>query len=194
MTINHIHQAMSALAAKRSVFYSEADFQFALAWELQILLPKAKIYLERRVNNCYIDIWVEHNGKNFPIELKYKTKSAIIGGIELKNHAAMDYGCYDYLKDICRLENLPNIEKGFAVMLTNDSAYYTDTKRLSAYDNFKIYDGVTRGGRLSWGLTSKGAPFVSGSRDAFTLKKNYTMQWQPYNGGAYDFQYLINEV
>ena len=194
MTRNHINKAMSALAAKRSVFYSEADFQFALAWELQILLPNADIYLERRVNNCYIDIWVEHNGKNFPIELKYKTKSAIIGGIELKNHAAMDYGCYDYLKDICRLENLPNIEKGFAVMLTNDSAYYTDTKRLSAYDNFKIYDGVTRGGRLSWGLTSKGVPFVSGSRAPFLLKGSYTMQWQPYNGGKYDFQYLINEV
>lgn len=189
---------MSTLAAKRSAFYSEADFQFALAWELQTLLPNANIHLERRVviknESWYIDIWVEYDGKIFPIELKYKTKSAVISGIELKNHAAMDFGCYDYLKDIYRLENLSNIEKGFAVMLTNDPAYYTNTKRSSAYDNFKIYDDVTRGGRLSWGLTSKGAPFVSGSRNAFTLKKNYTMQWQPYNGGAYDFQYLINEV
>ena len=194
MTINHIHQAMSALAAKRSAFYSEADFQFALAWELQTLLPNANIHLERRVNNCYIDIWVEYDGKIFPIELKYKTKSAVISGIELKNHAAMDFGCYDYLKDIYRLENLSNIKKGFAVMLTNDPAYYTDTKRSSAYDNFKIYDGATRSGTLSWGVTTKGTVFAFGSRDSFTLKGSYTMQWLLYNGGKDDFRYLVNEI
>ena len=46
MNINTLHRALANLGATRHAFYSEADFQFALAWELQKQLPNAKIYLE----------------------------------------------------------------------------------------------------------------------------------------------------
>lgn len=203
MTINDIHDVMTALAAKRRAFWSEADFQFAFAWELQIKFPTAVVHLERRYLNAnneyyYIDIWVEYNEKVFPIELKYKTKAATIGSITLLNHSATDFGCYDYLKDIYRIElisrNVTNFGKGFAIMLTNDAAYYNNTLRVSAYDNFKIYEGTIRGGLLSWGNTAKGTTFAAGSRDDFSLRNSYTMSWNKYNGGIDNFMYLINQI
>ncbi len=82
-----IEKVLNDLASKRPVFWSEADFQFAFAWELQNELPQASIRLERRFDAddntpMYIDIWVEYEGKVYPIELKYKTSnySDEIGG------------------------------------------------------------------------------------------------------------------
>lgn len=201
MTINYIHQAMTGLETKRRVFWSEADFQFALAWELQHVLTNAKIYLERRdtTHKYYVDIWVEHEGKVYPIELKYKTSAATIGDITVLEQSATDFGCYDYLFDIKRLEDLSRSEKyfgnGFAVMLTNDATYYNNTNRVSAYDNFKIYNGAKRGGGLlSWGNTSKGTPFAYGSRDNFPLQGVYTMEWRDYNNATDGLKYLVNQI
>ena len=67
---------MDNLRFKRKRFHSEADFQFALAWEIQTLYPDAEVRLEycpREAPHMHIDIIVELNGKLFPIELKYKT-------------------------------------------------------------------------------------------------------------------------
>lgn len=203
MDINTLHRALDSLATSRNAFWSEADFQFALAWELKTLIPTAEIHLERRdaVHKYYVDIWVEENGSVFPIELKYKTKAASVGGVVLLNQSAVDFGCFDYLWDIHRLEDLvasysdDGHVRGFAVMLTNDSAYYGNSGRLSAYDDFKIYDGATRGGGvLSWKNTAKGKPFVHGSREPFELKGVYKMQWHLYNKGKDGFRYLVNEV
>lgn len=208
MTINNLHRAIANLSAKRNAFWSEADFQFALAWELKQILPNANIHLER----CYqlpnhkdeyrIDIWIEEQGKIFPIELKYKTKNATIlqngTTISLKNHGAVDLGCYDYLKDIARIENIasnePSFERGFTVILTNEHKYYTQMKAQSAYDNFKIYQGAIRTGNLTWMLTRKGTTFVYNSRCPFLLKGVYTMNWTPYNSGQHGFMYLINVI
>ena len=204
MTIKDLHTAMSNLATKRVAFWSEADFQFALAWELQQLLPEANIYSERYFSplNYYVDVWIEESGNIYPIELKYKTAKATIvhNGTKyvLKNHSATDFGCYDYLKDIHRIENLamqiPKFKRGYAIMLTNDSAYYDNTNRLSAYDNFKIYHTAIRCGMLTWGQTQKGSTLVSGNRRNFTLNNSYTMKWHPFNNGVDNFKYLINKV
>ncbi len=108
-----IEKVLNDLASKRPVFWSEADFQFAFAWELQNELPQASIRLERRFDAddntpMYIDIWVEYEGKVYPIELKYKTSnySDEIGGEKylLKTQSACDTGCHDFLKDINRIE------------------------------------------------------------------------------------------
>lgn len=200
MTSSTIHQVMAVLGTKRSAFWSEADFQFAFAWELQKQQPQARVYLERRdaVHKYHVDIWVEKNGKMFPVELKYKNKAATIGDVTLLNQSATDFGCYDYLKDIHRIEDLaisePNFGKGFAVLLTNDPAYYNNTGRLSAYDEFKVYAGAIRTGSLQWGHTAKGLPFSYGNRPPFVLRGVYNMSWYPYNNTAHDFQYLLNEV
>lgn len=77
----------------------------------------------------------------------------------------------------------------------DDIAYYNNTLRVSAYDNFKIYAGATRGGGLLlWGNTTKGTPFVAGNRKDLSLKNSYTMSWSNYNGGIDNFMYLINQI
>ena len=204
MTTQDLQQIIAILAKRRKAFWSEADFQFELAQEIKTMFPAAQIRLERPFPNSvgkrnYIDIVVELNGELFPIELKYKTKEATITdfsgeSILLQNHSATDFGCYDYLKDIYRLEVLKSIanhQRGFAIMLTNDPAYHNNTQRVSAYDGFKIYEGATRGGLLNWGLTTKGLQFVCNGRGSFSLSGTYKMQLNTYNN---TFRYLINEI
>ena len=73
--------------------------------------------------DIYIDIWVEINEKVYPIELKYKTiQCTITDGSEeykLKQHGACDIGCYLYLKDVERIEQISKtrgeaFRKGYA--------------------------------------------------------------------------------
>lgn len=200
MTIRALQLALRTLAQTSRIFCSEADFQFALAWELQKQMPQAKIFLEHpvRINSkdYHIDIWIEEDGHIYPIELKYKTKGAIVAGMTLKSHSAVDFGCYDYLYDIYRLEQLKssvsNFHKGWAIMLTNEPAYYKNTMRTSAYDDFKIFQNAVKCGQLTWGLTSKGTIFNCGNRNGFSLAGSYTMNWAHY--GNSDFQFLISEI
>jgi hypothetical protein len=43
MQLNELEGVMRDVAAARPVFHSEADFQHALAWELQLRYPQAQI-------------------------------------------------------------------------------------------------------------------------------------------------------
>ena len=97
---------LSRLKNKRKVFHSEADFQFALAWELQLQYPDASVRLEYPPPNDptkYVDILLRLGDDVYPIELKYKTKlfSAVVGGepYYLKNHGAQDIGKHDFVKE-----------------------------------------------------------------------------------------------
>jgi hypothetical protein len=198
---------MSALSARRNAFWSEADFQFELAQELLTMFPSTQIRLERpfgivtsRQNRYYVDIVVvEPNGASHLVELKYKTVATTITDINgekiiLQNHSAHDFGCYDYLKDISRIEQLKqknnNLKNGFAIMLTNDSSYYTP-KIGAAYDMFRIYQGATKSGKLNWLPTRKGTLLAYGNRHNFSLSGSYTMNWLSYNN---NFRYLITEI
>lgn len=199
MNIQTLQLALNELSQTKSVFCAEADFQFAFAWELQKLLPQAKISLEYPVRissrDYHVDIWIEDNGRIYPIELKYKTKGGVMDGMKLKNHAAVDFGCYDYLYDIYRIERLKmsvlNFHKGWAVMLTNEPLYYNNANRPSAYNNFKIFQGAVKCGPLNWELTNKGKIFNCGKRIGFSLTGSYKMNWKNYNS---NFRYLINEI
>ena len=75
---------LATLANKRPVFHSEADFQHALAWELQLLDPNVNIRLEYRPQwldrRNYMDIWVIDEDTAKAIELKYKTNGKV-GGV-----------------------------------------------------------------------------------------------------------------
>jgi uncharacterized protein YjbI with pentapeptide repeats len=127
---------LATLANKRPVFHSEADFQHALAWELQLLDPNVNIRLEYRPpwldRRNYMDIWVIDEDTATAIELKYKTRSVdiSIGGEQfaLQNHAAQDLGRYDFVKDIERLERVVAAGRqvvGYAIILTNDPTYWS---------------------------------------------------------------------
>lgn len=69
------------LSRTRKIFHSEADFQFALAWEIQKRYPDAKVRLEycpiEIEPAMHVDILVILDGNWYPIELKYKTLGCV---------------------------------------------------------------------------------------------------------------------
>ena len=106
-----IDAVLKQLKNKRPIFHSEADFQFALAWELQQQYPDASLRLEYAPpddRQKHIDILMRVGDDIYPIELKYKTAAfrAVVNGEQysLTDHSAQDLGKYDFVKDICRIE------------------------------------------------------------------------------------------
>ena len=106
--------SLRALATDRPLFHSEADFQHALAWQIHQQLPAAAIRLELPVavedDRFHVDIWVVQGGYSLAIELKYKVRALTLHlgqeKYELKSQSAQDLGRYDFVKDICRLEQI----------------------------------------------------------------------------------------
>ena len=81
MNLLDIQTAINNLKQKHKIFHSEADFQFSMAWELQQILPDAKVRLEYCppfAREMHIDIYVIDENRTYPIELKYKTKTTLI--------------------------------------------------------------------------------------------------------------------
>ena len=198
MQIGDIIQIIVSLSKVRKLFWSEDDFKFAFATQVQLKFGKAaEVRLEKRYKgekdkNSYTDIVVRLNGKNFPIELKYKTVKgsyADFGNevVELMTHSAVDLGCYAYLKDINRLEYLAkndsDFERGFAIILTNEPLYFKDTGRRSVYEAFKIYDGKVVTECLDWDRSNydlEKLPSWLKSHPAFELTGSYEMNWRDY--------------
>lgn len=165
-------QTLDALAKKRPVFHSEADFQFALAWLLQERHPKAEVRLEYRAakllesghpaksqKKAYIDIWIEDQGAFCAIELKYKTwpltTTVEKEEFNLLDQSAENLGRYDFCRDIGRLEKLKQEYRpltGFAVFLTNDERCWLPRRGDENVDCAKIRIARRqRGGRRKSG-------------------------------------------
>ncbi len=47
--VPEIHSVLAALAIRRPIYHSEADFQHAIAWQLQLADPTAMIRLEKQI-------------------------------------------------------------------------------------------------------------------------------------------------
>lgn len=109
-----IRATLMCLSKQRHIFFSEADFQHSLAWELHNNNPRIKIRLEYNPSdaedNIHVDIWCIEERSILGIELKYKTKDGRYRdngeGYNLRNHSAYDCARYDYLVDVKRLEGL----------------------------------------------------------------------------------------
>ena len=103
---------MRALARRRPIFHSEADFQHAFAWEIHRSAPEFDIRLEVPVRATtgaiHLDLLARSTLGQMAIELKYKTRSltAALDGedFHLMSHAAQDLGRYDFFKDLNRIE------------------------------------------------------------------------------------------
>lgn len=147
----NIQDVIDSLKEKRKVFTSEADFQLSMGWVIKELYQEAvnvrMEYCPEAEPDMRIDIMVFMNGKQIPIELKYKTVKCELKvdsevGSEiyrLKNHGAKNQGCYDYLKDIQRIEtvkeSIPDkFEKGYTVFLTNYLSYQKPARK-----NFRVF-------------------------------------------------------
>ena|SRR5436189_3019592 len=111
---------MSTPATKRPVFNSEADFQLALAWEIQLAHPSARIRLEYRPayldRRGYLDIWVADDSWAAAIEFKYFTRAlnVVVGGerFELMNRGPQDISRYDFVRDVARVESVVRAQPG----------------------------------------------------------------------------------
>ena len=169
-----LEKVIDGLRKKRPIFHSEADFQFALAWEIQTAYPESKIRMEYpqmvsaknftiptdKTNTSEnkvlinVDILVLYKGSPYPIELKYKTKE--IPNFEcnkeiyeLKNHGAQSLGRYDFILDICRIESLAealdNFKHGYTLWLTNDLSYPDiEPNPIVGYYDFRVNEGVVK--------------------------------------------------
>lgn len=188
-----IKKILSELAKERTVFYSEADFQHALAWKIHKKNSEIKVRLEKietiDKKNNYIDIMLELKKEKLAIELKYKTKD--VGLIKhneeeftLKNQGAQDCGRYDFLKDIVRLEKL-NLEKripGYAIFLTNDSYYWNTPKSSKQHidKEFHLYEKKILKGIMSWSKDA-GIGTTKNRIDEIKLNGKYELNWNEFS-------------
>ena len=205
-----ITAVLSELALQRQIFHSEADFQHALAWEIQRHLPSAAIRLEFPLvladQQAYIDIWIRQANAVLALELKCKTRalSVIVGGekYRLKDQSAQDIARYDFAKDIQRLEQAlaeygQGKGVGYAILLTNDSAYWKLPRNNRTVDvDFRLHVGRVLSGVLGWRGAGKGT--TRGRESPIVLKHRYPIKWHDYSrlniGGYNRFRYLAVRV
>ncbi|MBQ2642891.1 MAG: hypothetical protein IJF94_03725 [Eubacterium sp.] len=222
------------LKSERKIFVSEADFQLALAWKIkEMYSDKTEVRCEYPVelNGIFIhlDILVIWGKKKewIPIEVKYKTTTLdyIDDDVEycLKHQGAKDCGCYDYIKDIKRIQDIKNdpatkrrFLKGYTVFLTNDHSYKKSSRRkfdkkgklikpyyamFSIAEKEKDKNGNLLDNKivkpLNWlGNTGKGTK--RGRTDAIEIDGEYPCNWQCYNklevGGNDEFIFLLHEI
>lgn len=210
--MREITQILSALAHKRPIFHSEADFQHALACEIERQMPNARVRcgmpipLSNRRNRIFIDIYASYEGAILAIELKYTTRGLVVPigdeWYELKNRAAQDLHRYDFMEDIERLEQLiseypdKNIT-GYAILLTNDSALWEPpSKSLNPVDaDFRLYEGREVHGILQWGAHASEGTKKNRER-AIRLRGKYRLQWTDYSqiGPGHQFRVLVVKV
>ena len=188
---------MKRLAQRRKLFHSEADFQFALAWEIQTCHSQAQVRLEfppPELPGWHLDILVRLGQEVYPLELKYKTLGAFLKVEEelfsLRSHGAQDIGKYDCLLDLQRMEamkqRLPGYRKGFAIWLSNDPTYWSPPSRAGTMAQaFTLHEGAVKTGEMAWAPhTGKG---TMRSREApIVLNGRYPIHWQDYSRVAHE--------
>lgn len=201
----NIHEVMTELAKTRPIFHSEADFQFALAWQIREMMPDSQIRLEFKPfpsERLYLDIWIFN--QETAIELKYlsrKIESKHNGErFTLKEQGAQDIIRYDFLKDVARVESTVQssvAKRGFAILLTNDPLYW-DRRRLRKANpvdaDFHVYDGRVVSGELAWS-DSAGEGTTKGRKEPINLISSHSLRWRDYSevpgtGNFPQFRYL----
>ena len=194
-----------ALAAGNQYFTREQEIQIYLADKLNQKNIFYNVYLEYNIpsnalpnylwkdsNNIYFDIVVLANGKYYPIEIKFKTVSQTVplkvfgipSQVILGHHDAQNIGCYDFWKDIKRLElfeeMFEHVEQGIMLFVTNDENYLQKPRNNDVgYAQFSIDENrtVESGQTLDW----NGALSISVNRPPITLYNSYILNWQKLN-------------
>lgn len=181
---------LASLAVKRRVFHSEADFQFAFAWEAKVIRPDLEVRLETNPEpNVRLDLEVidPASGAGVAVELKYMTR--LWAGTDrgetfaLKNHGASDLCGYDVVKDVARVERFVDARpgwSGFVIVLTNEPAYWRPKThcRATNADAFRLHEGAVLAGERRWGPLTGGT--AKGRETAITLRGRYAARWSDY--------------
>jgi hypothetical protein len=183
-----IASLLGDLAVIRPVFHSEADFQFALAWQIRLSYD-VNVRLETHPRP-YVNLDVQldwPDGYHTAIEVKYKTRLWVgdVAGehFALKDQGANDIGGYDFLKDVARVEDFAAVAPGWdglAVMITNLATYWNPAShgRETNADAFRLSEGRAVAGEMKWrkvGGTQAQRP------GTIRLRSAYTLHWTPYS-------------
>ncbi len=200
-------QSIDALAKTRPVFHSEADFQHALAMQLAHDHSGLGVRLEYRPlpgRSIYTDIWMTLDGWHYAVELKYKTRGAVVEvageRFDLANHGAQDIGKHDFWKDVQRVEEVCAARpctQGAAVFLTNDQTYWRESGREgTCAEAFHMHEGRVATGQLSW-AEHTGAGTKRNREDGVALCSSYRVCWHDFGiglGGPLPFKYALVEI
>lgn len=188
----NLENLMQALASKRTVYHSEADFQHAFAWEVHHRLPTASVRLERPIKTngktLHLDFLAQVAENSMAVELKYKTRrlEVEVDGeqFRLASHSAADLGRYDFIKDICRLENIAtnlSSSEGWAILLTNDSSYWKSSNEKPTVDAaFRIHEGRELHGTLGWTANASNGTKKNRESD-LEVAGRYIVRWADYS-------------
>ncbi|GAB1433072.1 hypothetical protein MASR2M29_16970 [Spirochaetota bacterium] len=144
---------------------------------------------ETRNTNEYIDIFFSYEKLKMGIELKYKTSAK--NETSYIQQGAQNNGKYDFIKDIYRLEKAKEngiIDKGFALLLTNDKSYWTAARKGSSVKAFDLLANTC--------TKEKYIPKWKDRKETLKLNNQYQITWLPDKsvGGGYTFLYLIVEI
>lgn len=195
---------------EQNLFFNERDLQMHLALfllkssnnyddvEVEYYVPISKNNNDSTSNKynwdseIRLDIVVVKNKEFIPIELKYRTRSIHnsyvlsrfnqrVQNIDiLKNQSAQNLGCYNFWKDVRRIEFIKqeyrkNVKGGIAIFLTNDSSYWKENiKKDVAYYNFRLSEQNTTKNK-TW--TKDIADTNKKTHPDFTLNHTYNPKW-----------------
>ena len=209
MTLAKFLDLLKGLSERRPIFHSEADFQLALAWYLHEMVPNSEVRPEFKPfqgENMYLDIWLQTF--EIAIELKYPTRELEVereGEVfALRNQSAQDARRYDFIMDICRLEQVVDdsgpAKAGFAVLLTNDPSYWEPPQRGwegTSDAAFRIHEGKVIKGEMDWSEEAS-TGVKKGREKSVKLSGSYGLNWRNYSildEEKYGkFQYVVVEV
>ena len=165
----------------------------------EIITKKASLIPDFRWgdDNMYIDIVVRKGDEYIPIELKYVTDSFIPKAKEgkgmatnflgqtylpvevLKRHSAQDIRCYDFWKDVKRIEFLmetfSSVIGGFCLILTNEKSLVKGPTVKASYRDFSLKNGSLSPREKRWRPEVK----TSEGRPGFSNNQNYPVDWRP---------------
>ena len=218
---NIIQKSIINLFKRRNApFHSEDQFKFLLAWQIALDNKDSKELIEvpETINqkNVRIDIMVKINNQFIPIELKYKTKAFEYidpdtgQSFSLKDQAATDIACYDFLRDIQKIESLmvskewkSKIQKGYAIMLTNVAAFWSGPRKGAFYEAFSLVKSKKAHDEYEWvrGVadgTKRGREMPIVFNNDYDLSQDswnteHTL-WRSKKGGSIQFKYIFVEV
>jgi hypothetical protein len=187
-----IEKALVQLSERRPVFHSEADFQHALAWEIQRQLPEASVRLEVPVlglrGRGELDILVRIGERTTAVEVKY-FKAALRHSIgkeqfSLPATVARDICRYDACKDVSRLETIvgsSQADEGYLIVLSNDRAHWSVGMKEDSIDRaFKLFEGRQLRGTLAW-CEKAGEGTVRNRITPIELFGCYELTWQKFS-------------
>jgi hypothetical protein len=196
-----LQQIITALGLRNSFFLREIDIQIYLTNYFINTNLYDNVFVEYHIpsnlipnylwgDNIYIDIVLEKDDLYYPIELKFKTQAQVLPlflfgnniNVTLGQQGATNIGCYDFWKDIKRIElfeqTFNNVERGIVLFVSNDSTYQVAPRNQNVgYSQFSIHQNrvIPANSFLNWNNDLD----IATGRPPITTNYAYTINWVP---------------